>query len=424
MARGDWVDAGYSSFSSRSALKSGFFWRYANTLEEAIATNSDTIQVIPYCLMTTTQDAYGLDTLTSYFKYKIGSGSETQISIGTRYDFDYGSVGTLYYLLNGTPASSGHVIGRMSGGTLFSSVNGKTGYGAQFIVPHNTDGTVDDLTINWFFNGSATHGDATRTITITLDDIPRGSYLESISDFLITASFPIVIDKYIETYTDNLVISVGETTIKTYTSIANGDIVSFTSTEQAAIQALMTDASIECLFTLNSYDGATLMRTTVQTANVIDPSIKRAIKILKTATGYKLAINGIVDSTLDDGLQVLGDLFLNGDSLTDTLASLLGIKSFTHSAKSFSLWFNNGFLIQGGESANWSTSTSARVTVTYPIAYTEVPNVVCTPRGTIDGVINPKIYSISATSFVGTLGGSVGTGIEVMWISAGYADPS
>ena len=36
----------------------------------------------------------------------------------------------------------------------------------------------------------------------------------------------------------------------------------------------------------------------------------------KSSTGYKWAINGIVDETLDDGLQVNGKLYLNGEDIT------------------------------------------------------------------------------------------------------------
>jgi hypothetical protein len=314
MARGDWIDAGSSSLSSRSGAKQGFYYRYSNTLEDAITDNKDIIQVIPYGFRTGTgTTAYAYTTLTSSFTYKIGSNIAVSTSMGTQYDYsDATTVNKIYYFTSSTPFK------RMSGATLLSSVNGKTGYGFAFENPHNEDGTSNAVIMTWFFNGSDSHGDATKSITITPDAIPRGSTLGEIADFELDSSFAINITKYVSSYTDNLVIKVNGTTIKTYSGISNGDTVSFTTTEQTTIKGLVPSPQTPIIFELSSYSGSVQIGTTstrTATASTLDVPILDSWS--KKSNGhYQYAINGLVDDTIDDVFQVYDDEgnLINGDS--------------------------------------------------------------------------------------------------------------
>jgi len=305
MARGDWIDAGSSSLSSRSGAKQGFYYRYSNTLEDAITDNKDIIQVIPYGFRTGTgTTAYAYTTLTSSFTYKIGSNTAVSTSMGTQYDYsDATTVNKIYYFTSSTPFK------RMSGATLLSSVNGKTGYGFTFENPHNEDGTSNAVIMTWFFNGTDTHGDATKSITITPDAIPRGSTLGEIADFELDSSFAINITKHVSSYTDDLVIKVKGTTIKTYSGISNGDTISFTSTEQTTIKGLVSTPQIPIVFELSSYNGSVQVGTTsTQTAIATTLSSSILDSWSKKSNGhYQYAINGLVDTTIDDVFQVYDD---------------------------------------------------------------------------------------------------------------------
>lgn len=322
MARGDWIDAGSSSLSSRSGAKQGFYYRYSNTLEDAITDNKDIIQVIPYGFRTGTgTTAYAYTTLTSSFTYKIGSNTAVSTSMGTQYDYsDATTVNKIYYFTSSTPFK------RMSGATLLSSVNGKTGYGFTFENPHNEDGTSNAVIMTWFFNGSDSHGDATKSITITPDAIPRGSTLGEIADFELDSSFAINITKHVSSYTDDLVIKVKGTTIKTYSGISNGDTISFTSTEQTTIKGLVSTPQIPIVFELSSYNGSVQVGTTsTQTAIVTTLSSSILDSWSKKSNGhYQYAINGLVDDTIDDVFQVYDD---EGNRVYDdnkTMIKLIG----------------------------------------------------------------------------------------------------
>jgi hypothetical protein len=348
MARGDWIDAGSSSLSSRSGAKQGFYYRYSNTLEDAITDNKDIIQVIPYGFRTGTgTTAYAYTTLTSSFTYKIGSNTAVSTSMGTQYDYsDATTVNKIYYFTSSTPFK------RMSGATLLSSVNGKTGYGFAFENPHNEDGTSNAVIMTWFFNGSDSHGDATKSITITPDAIPRGSTLGEIADFELDSSFAINITKYVSSYTDNLVIKVNGTTIKTYSGISNGDTVSFTTTEQTTIKGLVPSPQTPIIFELSSYSGSVQIGTTstrTATASTLDVPILDSWS--KKSNGhYQYAINGLVDDTIDDVFQVYDD----EGNLINGLEDLFQVVSYTFSSGTQS----------AGAKGNYSFS------ITIPTGYT------------------------------------------------------
>lgn len=178
-------------------------------------------------------------------------------------------------------------------------------------ITHNPDGTKS-VTITASLNGCGGTSLAGLTSsasgTATLGTIPRGSILGDIEDFNIDDTITIPITKNVETYTDDLVISYGETTIKTINAIVDGTEVSFTEEEKNVIQSLMTSPSIDLTFTLTSLNGSEIVGTSIKTASMKSFSNPIAYNIRKTDSGhYKMAINGLVDDEIDSPIQVYND---------------------------------------------------------------------------------------------------------------------
>lgn len=210
----------------------------------------------------------------------------------------------------------------------FTKGETETKLDVYYTVHHNDDGSSPNIKIQASneTTNTASYAPANKTITsdtITLTAIPRESKLGAISDFIIATStaIPISITKYVNTFTDNLVVSIGNTTIKTVSGITTGDNLTFTSAEVATMQSLFSGSSTEITFTLSTYNGSTLIGTSVQTANGIDTSRILGLSRYRSETGYKYCINDVLDKTLDDGLQVGGNLYVNGNEVKPDIFS-------------------------------------------------------------------------------------------------------
>lgn len=301
MARGDWniveVSTGNSNF------KGGFEWRYANTPAEAQTTNKDVIEVKMFArIVNSTSQTYNLNNLTSYLQHTIGTVT-TKLNVVTEFDFRNKGKGT-YYLGGSLPFKriSGAGTNNDDGITIFT-----------IDVPHNDDGTAPAFNITSFWNDTATSiGSVTATKDIVLDPILRGSRLGEIDTFNIDDELTISISKYVSTYTDNLVVKVGKTTIKTINGITDKYSLIFTSTEKTTIKNLMKSPQVIVTFELSSYDGSTLIGTSVQNAICNDLEQPLLFTVHKTSTGYQVGINGLVDTSKEDGLQIFGKIYLNG----------------------------------------------------------------------------------------------------------------
>lgn len=297
MARGDYVYINKKS-NGNSSCYGGIRYRITNSLEDAIATNKDVIEMIMYVYRTSTGVTAHTGNYTSYYKHTI-AGTTTTNNVTTTIDMSKATnTNTKYYLSSSLP------LKRVSG----------AGPTITFEVPHNTDGSAPTVSIQAYIEFGTSSADYVNvTQTLSLDSIPRNSVLNPIDDFGLDDSFNISIDKSVDSYTDNLVIKAGTTTIKTYNNISNGTSISFTSAEQNTIKGLMTSPQIELTFELSTYSGGTQIGTTsTQTANVTTLDQPVIDSWYKSSTGYKYCVNGVVDSTLDDGLQVVGNIYLNG----------------------------------------------------------------------------------------------------------------
>lgn len=297
MARGDYVYVNKKS-NGNSACYGGIRYRITNSLEDAIATNKDVIEMIMYVYRTSTGVTAHTGNYTSYYKHTI-DGVTTTNNVTTTIDMSKAtSTNTKYYLSSSLP------LKRVSGANPTIT----------FEVPHNADGTAPSVSIQAYINFGTSSADYVNvTQTLTLDSIPRGSTLNPIDDFGLDDSFNISITKQVSSYTDNLVIKCGSTTIKTYTGITDGTSISFTSAEQSTIKGLMTSPQIDLTFELSTYNNGTQVgETSIQTATVSTLDQPILDSWLKSSTGYKKAVNGLVDDTLDDGLQVYGKIYKNG----------------------------------------------------------------------------------------------------------------
>ena len=183
-------------------------------------------------------------------------------------------------------------------------------------VTHNEDGTKS---INISFSISADTGGMNGTAkgsgSATLDKINRASKLNAIEDFKLTDTITINITKYITTATDKLQIKLGDTLIREVANITNGYELTFTTTEQTTIKNLMTSPQATLIFLLTTISGDTALGTSTQSATVtsLDKPVYR--NVIKKENGhYQVAINGVVDTTKSDVLQVYDD---NGNLIND-----------------------------------------------------------------------------------------------------------
>ena len=190
---------------------------------------------------------------------------------------------------------------------------------ASKTVTHNENGTkAINISANLKQTGTSMAGTYTASGTATLDTINRASKLNVIDDFKLTDTITINITKYITTATDKLQIKLGDTLIKEIDNITNGYELTFTSSEQTNIKDLMTSPQATLIFLLTTISGDTTLGTSTQSATVtsLDKPIYR--NVIKKENGhYQVAINGVVDTTINDVLQVYDDdgNLLNGKTI-------------------------------------------------------------------------------------------------------------
>lgn len=183
-------------------------------------------------------------------------------------------------------------------------------------IDHDADGTKS-IPISFAISGDTSRLDGTAkgSATVTLDKINRASKLNKIDNFGIDDTITIPIDKYITTATDTLQIKAGYTLIREVTDIENGYSLTFTDDEKTLINSLTTSPRITLIFLLTTTNNGETLGTSTQSANVtlLNKSLFR--EIYKKENGkYQVAINGIVDTTKSDVLQVYDD---NGNLLND-----------------------------------------------------------------------------------------------------------
>ena len=203
-------------------------------------------------------------------------------------------------------------------------------------IYHGSDGTKSfsysfsqEIAITY---SGASIGTKTGSGSGTLNTIPRGSVLGSISAFTIGNAITIPITKYSSSFTDTLTISVGGTVVKTVSSITNNASVSFTSAELTTIYSkLPTATSGTFTFKITTTSGSTTIGTSTKTVKGTIPStIKPTISSVSLVEGTsglsatfgayiqnKSTISGTVTATAGSGSSIESyKIVINGATYT------------------------------------------------------------------------------------------------------------
>lgn len=176
-------------------------------------------------------------------------------------------------------------------------------------VKHNNDGTKQiDISTLLTQNGTTMAGTYRASGTITLDTINRASRLQTIGNFDLNDTIIIGINKYVTSAVDTLQIKIGDTLIREVTNIANGYELTFSDTEKTTINSLSTSPQVSLIFLLTTVNGETVLGTSTQSVLVtlLDKPMFREI-YQKENGKYQVAINGLVNTNINDVLQVYDD---------------------------------------------------------------------------------------------------------------------
>lgn len=260
--------------------------------------------------------------------------------------------------VNGTTKSGTNTVGLNGGAT-------KTLASGSINIYHNANGTK---TFNYSFSqefaitySGSSIGTKTGSGSGTLNTIPRGSVLGTISAFTFGNAINIPITKYSSSFTDSLTISVGGTTIKTINDIDNGYDVSFTSAELSNIYAKIPSATSGTVtFKLTTKSGSTTIGTSTKTAKGTIPST------------VKPTISNVALSEYVSGIASKFGAFIQGKSrISGTVTASAGTGSSIESYKIVingatytSRTFTTGVLNTSGTGSSTNTKNRAVVTVT------------------------------------------------------------
>ena len=176
-------------------------------------------------------------------------------------------------------------------------------------VNHDANGTKS---IKIAFTISADTGGLDGTAkgdgTAILDKINRASKLNAIANFNISDTITISIDKYVTDAVDTLQVKLGSTIIKEVANITNGYQLVFTDDEKTTISNLTSAPQATLLFLLTTMNGDTVLGNSTQTAVATLSSGSYFREIYKKENGkYQVAINGFVNTEINDVLQVYDD---------------------------------------------------------------------------------------------------------------------
>ena len=253
----------------------------------------------------------------------ISSNSSANISSSASKDYSV--------TVNGKTWSGTNTVG-LSGGSTKTLASGSLN------ITHSSDGTKTfDYSFSQEFaitySGSSI-GTKSGSGSGTLDTIPRGSVLGSISSFTFGNAINIPITKYSSSFYDVLTISVGGTTIKTINGITNGYDVSFTSAELTNIYAKLPSATKGTvtfkLTTKTSSSGSTIGTSTKTATGTIPTSVKPTISGITLAEAVsglaskfgayiqnKSKITGTVNASAGSGSSISAyKTTINGSSYT------------------------------------------------------------------------------------------------------------
>lgn len=182
------------------------------------------------------------------------------------------------------------------GNTSYSKNAEKTLCTKTYTATHSSDGTYT-ASISYSISTTGTVSGSS-SASITLPQIKRTSVLGNISDFTFGNSIPITYTEYVSSYTANLNVIIGSTTVKSVTNISSGTSISFTSGELNTIYGLVPNATTTSVtFQLVTMNGSTQIGTNSKSATgTIPSSVKPTISsvVLEDSLGYKQQIGNYV----------------------------------------------------------------------------------------------------------------------------------
>ena len=184
------------------------------------------------------------------------------------------------------------------GNTSYSKNAEKTLCTKTYTATHSSDGTYT-ASISYSITSTGTVSGSS-SVSITLPQIKRTSVLGNISDFTFGNSIPITYTEYVSSYTANLNVIIGSTTVKTVNNISSGTSISFTSGELNTIYGLVPNATTTSVtFQLVTMNGSTQIGTNSKSATgTIPSSVKPTISsvVLEDSLGYRQQIGNYVQS--------------------------------------------------------------------------------------------------------------------------------
>lgn len=178
--------------------------------------------------------------------------------------------------INGTKYSGTNTVGINTSST-------KTLASGTTTIVHNDDGTKSfsySFTQEFAITFSGTNiASKSGSGTGTLNTIPRGSTLGTISNFTLGNAITIPITKHSSSFTDSLTISLNGKSIKTVSNISNGASVSFTTSELETIYSSLPSSTTGTFtFKLTTKSGSTTIGTSSKSAvGTIPSSVKPSI---------------------------------------------------------------------------------------------------------------------------------------------------
>lgn len=287
----------------------------------------------------------------------ISSNSSANISSSASKDY---SVTT-----DGTKKSGTNTVGLNGGATKTLASGSKNIY-------HNADGTKSfsySFSQEFAITYSGTSiGTKTGSGTGTLDTIPRGSKLGTVPNFTTGSSITIPITKYSSSFTDNLVVKIGNTIIKTINDISNGDSVSFTSAELTKIYSALPNVTKGTVtWQLTTKNGSTTIGTSSKTSTVtINSNIKPTISGITLAEAVsKLATK--FSAYIQNQSKITGSVNASAGSGSSIESYKTTINGTSYTSKTFT----TGVLKTSGTNTVSTTVTDKRGrTATYSTTFT------------------------------------------------------
>ena len=280
----------------------------------------------------------------------ISSNSSARISSSASKDWSV--------TVNGTTKSGTNTVGLSGGAT-------KTLASGNINIYHNSNGTK---TFNYSFSQelaitySGTYiGTKSGSGSGTLNTIPRGSVLGTISAFTFGNAVNIPITKYSSSFTDTLVISVGGTTIKTINDIDNGYDVSFSSAELSNIYAKIPSATSGTVtFKLTTKSGSTTIGTSTKTAKGTIPSTVKPTISSVALSEYVSGIASKFGAFIQSKSRISGTVTASAGSGSSIDSYKIVINGSTYTSRTFT----TNVLNTSGTGSSTNTKNRAVVTVT------------------------------------------------------------